>query len=171
MTLCYLPYNVMFQRCLNHFSRNTWNTLSSRQSIQKIGNISWRNIFMTRQKRTFNYLVVHTSRTQDGVGWGTCQKEVNGNVGCWMQSHFHDWIDSIGIVLIRFAVGEFFCLSKSDKDGVYNTAQQYLTQAPLSLSLSLRLQQKVKKFLENDSRCSLKIILDFVLLMKQSGVL
>ena len=52
----------------------------------------------------------------------------------WMQSHFHDWIDYIGIVLIRFAVGEFFCLSKSDKDGVYNTCPAIFdTSTPLPL--------------------------------------
>ena len=75
----------------------------------------------------------------------------------------------LGLYWLDLQLESSFVCPKVTKMGFIIHAQKYLTQAPLSLSL--RLQQKVKKFPENDSCCSLKIILDFLLLMKQSGVL
>lgn len=75
----------------------------------------------------------------------------------------------MGLYWLDLQLESSFVCPKVTKMGFIIHAQRYLTQAPLSLSP--RLQQKIKKIPENDSRCSLKIILDFVLLMKQSGVL
>ena len=91
------------------------------------------------------------------------------DAGC---SHiFMTGLTILGLYWLDLQLESSFVCPKVTKMGLITHAQQYLTQAPLSLSLSPRLQQKVKKFPENDSRCPLKIILDFVLLMKQSGVL
>ena len=89
------------------------------------------------------------------------------DAGC---SHiFMTGLTLLGLYWLDLQLESSFVCPKWTKMGFIIHAQQYLTQAPLSLSP--RLQQKVKKFPENDSRCSLKIILDFVLLMKQPGVL